>query len=1084
MRGWRIVFGNDLTTLADALGEELFLETSHPFEKRIVVVPNLGFKDFLFERFVSHPKLKIAAGVQVLPLNQAVMEIADRMGQNQKYKRIPSFPELSLAIEEQLSLISQKEDFPSLLGYLGRGDSEKRKLPSLSDELARVFSCYGLHGKSFLSSWLAKEGWQQAVWREVFSLDSPWACPLEFLSKIRQCTEKKNGAFLHPSPPTSAIDSCPTLKSMYCESIAEVVGEGCKNPQIPLFGTLPSSESFSGKVVLFGFSYLSPAHLSFFSSVPATLFYCSASAHFWEDFSSDRERIFLGRSFLKRGGKENVKEELDGYMKQGHPLLRNWGKLGQEMLKSLDPFQLDEKEVYEEIDKKSLLQGLKQSFLTLEEQEGLQADDSIQIHSATSPLREVEILRDVLETLVQQSLLLGKKIPLREILVAMPDVSLYAPYIHMVFSGSPFAYAIEGLPLSSVSDAAQGFLELIQLASENYSVTALFKVMRRTSFMQKRGFSLDELSNLRKWFKQAKISQGLTRWEEGLDRLLYGLSMIPDEEMCLDVWPVDGVPQSEVDLLGRFLEFFSELKEDLSLFDTAKSAGEWFEFFLRLAEKYFFIEWEREPFFQEVKALALSCKSLSRLFPFESICRMLSHLSQVPSGKMGGSGSDKMTFVSLAPGSIRPAKIMGCLGLDEGAFPRNNKRSSLCEMHSDYAPSQGEIDRFLFLEMAIHAQEHLIFTYQRIHPEDGKHQGPSPLIEELDQYVKKTGAPQGLLAIDHPVFAFDPFYFSPNSKVKKWAEADYLAAKACESSGCPAPAFFSSTTKSQMEAQEIVVDIRQLKKLARNPLQFYFNESLKIYLREEEDEEKSEFLISRLHKSILRKKALKTSLQRTLQVSRTQGVLPRGLFQVAAAGELEEEMDELLEELQGFDVLPDDIFSIRLSASCREETKGNRAPLTIPLSDSRVVHIVGVLEEITPKGLLAYASNDLKSLVKIWPLYLIYRSLNPEHRFLLLTKKGGEVEIPLDHPKALLASYLEYFLLAQQKVSPLMPDWAKAILEEGDFAKEMLKETEDPYVNYLKRREGLFEPKETLAFWDEIFKKIFFPLFTGGKDAF
>ena len=63
----------------------------------------------------------------------------------------------------------------------------------------------------------------------------------------RQCTEKKNGAFLHPSPTNSAIDSCSTLKSMYCESIAEGLGEGCKNPQIPLFGTLPSIPSLFEK---------------------------------------------------------------------------------------------------------------------------------------------------------------------------------------------------------------------------------------------------------------------------------------------------------------------------------------------------------------------------------------------------------------------------------------------------------------------------------------------------------------------------------------------------------------------------------------------------------------------------------------------------------------------------------------------------------------------------------------------------------------------------------------------------------------------------------------------------------------------
>ncbi len=832
---WRIVYGNDPTVLADALGDELFSSSSRPFENRIVAVPNPAVKDFLFQCFTMNPRLKIAAGVQVLPLNQAVMEILDNVSRSANRKRIPSFLELSLAIEEQLyHLISCKQEFHSLLEYVNFKDEDKKskRVSGLSDELARCFSRYGLYGKQFLPDWLKKEGWQQTIWKSLFSKDSPWTYPLESLKDLNA---------------------------------------GC----------------FQGKIVLFGFSYLSPAHLGFFCAVPATIYQLSPCAQFWGDFASDKERLASHRFFRRKGGKENVLEELDRYMQQSHPLLANWGKLGREMLKSLDVFLLEETEAYQENDKDHLLSRLKSSLLTLDESEELREDASIQLHSATSKLREVEVLRDSLETLLQEHHNRLSSIQPREILIASPDISGYAPYIHMVFSQSAFSYQIEGMPLISVSEAVKGFMQLIQLVDEDYSLNAILKLLRCPPCTEKRGFAFDEVSQLSKWFKQAQIRRGLkgnpNSWEEGIDRLLFGLAMIPGAGI-FETYPVDAIPQSEIDLFNRFLEFFFELKEDLAVLKDKKSASEWLELFLRIADKYFLIQWEKEPFFQELKSLALSCRSLKEQeWNFESISRVLAHLSQKTAGKMTSPKLEKIAFVPLRSGNIGAARIIWCLGMDEGSFPRADVRSSLCEMNRlkspDYYPLKADEERSLFLEMLTQAKDYLIFSYQRIHAEDGKHQGPSLLIEELDQYLQKRGMAGGMMKTDHPALPFDRVYFEPDAKVKKWAEADFLAAKAYYFPHRTPSPLFPLKPFSPPPEEEIFIDIRQLKKLARSPLQFYFNETLKMYLNEEEDEEESEFLISRLHRSMLRKKALHAPLAEVLHQTRSQGTLPRGLFQ-------------------------------------------------------------------------------------------------------------------------------------------------------------------------------------------------------------
>ncbi len=1019
---WQIVFGNDLEILSRSVADELFSSLSLPFETRIVVVPNIKLKEFLFQHWARDSHLKIAAGVQVLPLKEAMMEILDSVSTPLSRKRIPTFLELSLAIEEKLFSL----ELPGLDCYLNLSEVEKksRRIAHLSDELSKCFSIYGLYGEQFLRAWLAKEGWQQTLWNSIFTKESPWTYPIESLTKWKQ-------------------------------------------------------SSFQGKIALFGFTYLSPVHLSFFSSLAATIYHLSPCALFWEDFASDKERLFKGRLFRKKGGKEGVLSELDQYMKQSHPLLANFGKLGREMLKSLHAFTLEEKEVYQGEEKDALLSKLKTSLLTLDESEQLHADESIQLHSATTLLREVEALRDTLETLLQDHLQKNDPIPPREILIASPNISEYAPYIHMVFSEGPFSYAIEGIPLICQSQTVQGFKELLELPNQRYALEAVLKLFACPAFMEKQQLSFDEVVQIERWCKSAQIKQrlsdGANSWEAGIDRLIFGLCVIPDNEAVFAIWPLPCIPQSEIDLFNRFLELFCQLKTDLASFAKKLSASKWLELFLQLAEKYFVIDWERQSFFQELKALCFSCKYLQGYcWNFESIWRVVDHLFQKPLSQSASSNLEKITFVPLTSGNIKVARIVWCLGMNEGDFPGKDEVSSLCEMGKDktgdYFPSKADEDRSIFLEMIGNAKDYLIFSYQRVHLEDGKHQSPSLLIEELNQYLQGRGVSNGISKIDHPAFSLDRSYFTRDASVKKWSESDFLAAKAHYSPTLSPRRFFQFSSHSSRQETPLEIDIVQLKKLARHPLQFYFNETLKIYLREEEDEEEAEFLISHLRKAMLRKKAIHVPMEQIVAKIKAEGKLPQGLFQQISVEELEEEMQDLFKALQGFDLRAEEIHSVRLNP-----------PLKISLSNSRVVYITGELENVTPKGILAHTDGDLKSLVKIWPLYLIYRCIYPENHSLLLTKKGDCTQVDLGDPREVLAAYLEYFFLAKQSPCPLMPEWAKSVLEGSleDFQTVISKDSEDLYLNYLKRRSSLMQLSERLEIWNPVLRRAFAPLIQG-----
>lgn len=963
----QIIYSNDQQRLANALADFLFSADSSLFEKRIVVVPHLLMKDFIFSTLEK--KVGIAAGVQVFPLNQAVMEI---LGPSSK--RIPSFVEMSLAIQELLQMLCQEETF-AFRSYLR---DETQKISSFSDELTRCFTHYGLYGSDFLHDWLAKPGPQQTVWKRLFSQASSWTYPIEFL--------KNTGVF-------------------------------------------------SGKVALFGFSSLAPAYLSFFSQVSAALFQLSPCALFWEDCVSDKERIGTKKFFIRKGGSEKAVDELDNFLRQGHPLLKRWGKWGKEMLRHLDAFLLFEKEMYEDNTPQTLLGSIQSSLLHLEEP-FLSSDDSIQIHSAPSKLREVEALRDTLETLMHTSQSTDSPLRPSDIVIASPDIAGYAPYIKMVFSQSVLPYRIEGLPLKNTSKAVRGFLQLLELPNLQYDLSSVLALFQNACFLEKSGFSSEEISQIFTWLKAAQVKKGINSWEEGIDRLLYGLARIPGEEDLLDPWPLSCIPLSKIDLFNRFLLLFSRLKHDLAQLNSKKTVHCWLSFFVAIADAYLVIAWDKEPFFKELRGVAISSTTL--VWDYESIRRVIDHLAKKAGGSIASRSAECLHFVALSSGTIKTARVIGCLGMNEAIFPRPDVRSSLFEMDAPLLKT--DEDRYTFLELFLKAKEYLILSYLRIHPEDGKCLGPSLLIEELVEYMQECC----IFTVDHPVLPFDPVYFEPNAPIKKWSEIDMLAARAQQLPKHPPSPFFSS--QPQDFPQSLNITTRQLKALARHPLQFYLNEKLKIFLNKEEDEEEAQFLLSPLQKALLRREALAHSLSRTLHKSQAQGKLPQGLFHDLARNELEEEVNVLLSALNNFGLKQDQLLSQPLP-----QMMFNVKGVSISLK--------GELDNVTPEGLLVLGEANIKTLAAVWPLYLLYRMLNPQNRFLLFAKKEKKLELPISDPESLFVSYLEYFLLARQMPSPLMPQWVKDILEGKEF---VVRDTDDPYLSYLKRLNAI--PKA----WDFI----------------
>ncbi len=1035
MRSSELISSNRIESLAERLRERLFKKGSRPFERRMIVVPNEELKGYLFHYFAR--QLDVAAGMHIFTLPQSFAEL---YGASCRTKRIPSFLELSLFLEAVIATDSEGTcSFPDLAEYVS--DSSFR-LGSLCDQLSRLFSRYGLHGSDFLPKWTQEKGWQQWLWDKTFSKNTPWTYSVE---------------------------------PIFC------------NCQIHVFG----------------FSFLPAAYRSFFEQLGACFYQFSPCAQFWEDLSSDQENLRMLRRFERQGARMVDVDAWKRFAPEAHPLLANWGKLGRELMRQFD---LDMEQCFIEPQGNTLLASIQKDVLQMQvvQRPDLIADSSIQVHSAPTKLREIEVLYNTLCDLIHKN---PDLLP-RDMLILSADITAYAPLIHMVFGSqeSQLSYSIQGLQGGGQNDLIQAFKHLLKLSHSHFAVEEVMKLFDFRCVMQRLGFAVEEVSRLRRWVAQAHIRWGWEgeesgTWMEGLDRLLLGLAMVvPDDQGELSLFPCSVVDLTEIELLEKWMEVLRLLYLDLQLLSDPepRAIGAWLACFQEFGERYLTQTASSEPFFLQLKQLESQLSFVEqKCFTFASIQRIVSHLESSMRTTCAAPHLEKVTFASLGKGLIQPARVMWLLGMDEVSFPRSDPSLSLCALSQSgscgYIPKAIDEDRYSFLSALCLATDHFIVSYERMSAEDHKSQGPSVLVQELVQCVQRDYRidPQEL-TVHHPSLSFDSTYFAGTPGKQSYIPSHFAAAQCYYGPLKPLESFAPSPLALPGPDNPTLFELKKLSLLARNPIRFFLQQTLGIYMPFEEVEHE-EFVVSPLLKSRVRKRALHGGLEEYVRALKAQGALPLKAFYPAALNYILEEATAVQMYLQRHQLDTEPLLTVELSLACKEPILRSEGhwivpALRVPLKEGREGVIVGKLDHLSKQAILFDGKEGYADAVKYWPQFLIYHNLplfsNEGEKKALFTRQGKLKVGSLEDPLRELAHYLAYYERACQEFSWLMPDWAECLLcgDEVEFAQALKGVGEsngsfyDAYVLWLKRRQALPNPATVLSAWKEDFQMVFHPM--------
>jgi len=848
-----------------------------------------------------------------------------------------------------------------------------------------------------------------------------------------------------------AGDGRPAHKGAVLETFLEMAGQGAvAQNQLP------------ARVAIFGIPSLPPMHLAVFQAlahyVEINLFLLNPSREYWGDIVSAREAMRRKRQLSFDGFMES-----DLYLSAGHPLLASLGGLGRDffrmLLENLD-FE-EEHSCFGEPGEDSLLHALQSDILMLRERPGRNAprltvgedDLSVRIHSCHSPLREMEVLHDQLLDLFDRS----PDLKPNDVVVMIPDIETYAPYISAVFEGMsderriPFRIADRGM--CGQSEAADAFLKILALAGGRCSAAQVFDILEAPAVLHSAGMTAADLDVVRGWVRETGIRWGIdaqdrqrqgvpafeqNSWRAGLDRLLLGYACGDTDCLLEGILPFAPVEGGQAHPLGSFVDFAEKLFSVAGDLHKSRSPAQWADFLEEVLDLFFQpsrdFEEELEALRQQVRRLReqAGAAQYDQQIPLEVVRNSLDESLQ-QSASAHGFLAGGVTFCALLPMRAIPFRVVVLAGMNDGVFPRIPQPSGFDLIARRPRPGDRSVrseDRYLFLEALVSARDFLLISYVGQSVRDGSSLPPSVLVSELLDVIergfqRKEGYLLDYLVVEHRLQAFHPAYFAENSGLFSYSREN-AAARVARSADSRNPLPLISGPLEEIEdSNDVPVD--DLVRFFRHPTRFFLDHRLGIRLGEAQaplDEREPLELDGlenfRLMNALVEDHLAERAHAHDMGYYQAQGVLPPGAAGNALFARCSRQAQQFAGRLQ----------------SWRDEQ--------CPLLDIDLAlggyRLHGRLKPGGREGILRYRFGRIRGgdLLEAWICHLVMACCGNSCATVLVGRDEGWRIPPLDEGATLLEALLNLYGQGCRRLLRFYPDSSLA------YAKQIYKGSSPP----------------------------------------
>ena len=873
----RLITSSSQRILLEALAGNICSPPLSPLEKENIVVLSNGMARWISMELAD--RLGVSASIEFSFPN----DLLDRSFRSVLPEFHPSFPftqsSLTWRIASQLPVLSQQKGFEQIAAYLGDGRDDRRLL-QISRSLADCFDQYTIFRPEMVCAWDHGEDneWQAQLWRAI----------------TRDCGGSHRASLLR--------------------ALSRHVAGGA-----PPGGALPR------RISLFGISYLPPFHLEALRLLST---YCHVTCYLLNPCGEYWGTIISGKNKSRLALQPALPAEAEEYYETGNPLLSSLGTLGQEFFESLLEygFEAEELDNYPETARQNddtacptLLSAIQNDILTLYdrpaggEKWSVSADDrTVQIHSCHGTLREMEILYDNLLRLFDEL----PDLEPRHIVVMIPDIEAYAPYISSVFGNRstgrpPLPYTIADRSVRRENLFVDAFLKVLDTVPGRFALQEMLDLLEIPAVMRRFDIDEDELIVIREWLRGCNVRWGLDAdhradlgfprytdysWQAGLDKLFLGYAMSPDDSSTfLGILPHPACSGRRAAALGKLAEFIVVVRENNARLSIRHTLPEWADIFTATVARMLLPD-ESDTAGPLVVAKALnSLREASTLYGFKqplSLEAVRDHLAESVAGSGGGYGfmGGAITFCAMLPMRSIPMRVVWLAGMNDGQFPRTGRPPGFSLMNGARRRGDRSLrdeDRYLFLEALMAAEDRFCISYNGQNNRDNSSMPPSVLVAELIDYVtngftRSDGMAPASVLVRHRLQGFSHFYFD-NSDPAHLFSYDSESCQAVEAgrlSGRTRRLFIDEPLPLD-STSVLQIELQQLRRFLANPAAAFLEQRLRVtpFNPAEEPDDSEPFALDALSRYTLSQELVGRLLKgaeygECLAAARSRGILP------------------------------------------------------------------------------------------------------------------------------------------------------------------------------------------------------------------
>lgn len=704
----------------------------------------------------------------------------------------------------------------------------------------------------------------------------------------------------------------------------------------------------------------------------------------------------------------------------------------------------------------------------------LDADDrSVQFHACHGPPRQVEILHDALLHLFEGD----PSLEPRDVLVMTPDIEAYAPHISAVFgrdrarrsgraSRTPsIPYRIADRTLRKTNEVAGALLAVLDLAPRRAEASEVVDLLSRNPVRRRFGLDEEAVGRIVTWVADSGIRWGIDAehraqegqpaerhhtWRLGLDRLLLGVAMADeDERLIADVVPYDDMEGSDVDLLSRFVHFCDELFTIVDELQRPRTIEEWASELNDVVDRLTDVKDDDRWLVDQVREVVADLVDASRDQGGQpstkdlSLTAVRAMLEGTSTGWAPSAGYETgaVTFCAMVPMRSIPHRVICLLGMDDGAFPRTIRpaRFDLIAADSQLGDRDPrDEDRLMFLEAVLAAKDHLVVTYTGRDMRSNEKRAPAVPVGELLDVLDRSFEPDEdgraasqRLTAEYPLQAFSPRNFGAGDGTRRRSfDREQLEAAVQLQRGATREWDFFPEQLPDPEGDHDVVELADLRRFFRHPIQWLFTNRLGMWLREEHEEvddtepvETDNLGSWAIGDSMLDAFLDDRDLDRWTDAYLSRGTAPAGTLGAYEIDDVRPTVQRIVQQVQ-----------MERSASMPDGYEGSHdLPVDVQVAGRRLLGVLGGIHD----GVLLqpqYSSLKAKHRLELWIRHLALAVAYPGHNVqCLVVGRDGDQAVTcsfrsLDAPTAegILGDLFELYDRGRREPLPLFETSSEA----------------------------------------------------------